>query len=425
MRFARSGEQALVQVGRAVPELILLDIDMPGIGGLETCRRLKADTRTAAVPVVFVTRFGDEASEIAALDAGAADFMSKPLTATRVLARVRSQLRQRQGIDLLLHAGVKVPLLPDLGRRPRLLVVDDDSVALRAVEQALAGTEAELCFASGGAMALQAIVDAPPYLLMPDLDGWHVLAALQANDGLRSIPVIAITRAADEAHEARALAAGATDFVAKPFNPAVLQARVRNALRLRLQALSALAHERAHWRQLSDARVADIVAAAADAILAVDGDGYVRLANRAAEAPWPTRAGDPVNATGAIPVARDPGLVGCLLPSLWPGLPELLARHPSPLRCALPDPSAAPGKVVELRWSRQSHGSEQLTTLFIHDISDRERAEAAMRDTAGLEAAAHTRARMPSYIAHEIGNPLSGIVGLTQLMITRPTEALQ
>ena len=69
-------------------------------------------------------------------------------------------------------------------------------------------------------------------------------------------------------------------------------------------------------------------------------------------------------------------------------------------------------------------GGERLTLIFIHDVSDRVRAEAALRTQATLEAASLAKARMIGYIAHEIGNPLHGIVGLTRLMLAAQPEAL-
>ena len=192
------------------------------------------------------------------------------------------------------------------------------------IEHALAGCNAELCFAEDGAQALNAVVEAPPDLvlldlLMPELDGWHVLSALQASPSLRTIPVIIVTRVADDEHESKALAAGATDFIAKPFTPSVLQARMRNALRLRLQAQHALNQERIHWRRVSDERLADVVTGASEGIMLVDEEGRIRLCNRAADGWWPRLS----TVRDAQP-AQD-SLVGQRVHGTWPELPSLLA----------------------------------------------------------------------------------------------------
>ena len=89
---ARDGESALEQALYAPPELILLDVMMPGLDGYETCRRLKADPRTAAVPVIFMTALSDVHDKVRAFEAGAADYVSKPFQHEEVLARVRAHL---------------------------------------------------------------------------------------------------------------------------------------------------------------------------------------------------------------------------------------------------------------------------------------------------------------------------------------------
>lgn len=89
---ARDGESALEQAQHALPELILLDVMMPGLDGYETCRRLKAQTRTATIPVIFMTALSDVQDKVKAFEVGAADYVSKPFQYEEVLARVRAHL---------------------------------------------------------------------------------------------------------------------------------------------------------------------------------------------------------------------------------------------------------------------------------------------------------------------------------------------
>lgn len=93
--FALSGEQALDFVARTLPELILLDVQMPGMDGYEVLCRLKGDPATRDIPVIFVTAMSDSASESAALAAGARDFIHKPINPDVVRARVDVQLALR------------------------------------------------------------------------------------------------------------------------------------------------------------------------------------------------------------------------------------------------------------------------------------------------------------------------------------------
>jgi diguanylate cyclase (GGDEF)-like protein len=101
IHFATSGEEALRQVARHEPDLILLDVDMPGLGGHATCAALKADPASAELPVIFVTSCADTASETQALALGAVDFIHKPVNAPVVLARVKTHLALKQKSDQL------------------------------------------------------------------------------------------------------------------------------------------------------------------------------------------------------------------------------------------------------------------------------------------------------------------------------------
>ncbi|WP_028079588.1 GGDEF domain-containing response regulator [Solimonas soli] len=93
--LASSGEEALALSAADTPNLILLDVEMPGIGGLETCRRLRARPATASVPVIFVTSHDEPEYEAAGLLAGATDFIGKPVHPDVVRMRVRTQLQLR------------------------------------------------------------------------------------------------------------------------------------------------------------------------------------------------------------------------------------------------------------------------------------------------------------------------------------------
>jgi diguanylate cyclase (GGDEF)-like protein len=98
---ATGGAQALAMCIANPPDLVLLDVQMPGIDGLETCRRLRACEQTRAIPVIFVTGNSSAAEEEACWAAGAADFVTKPINPTTLRNRVRSQLTLREQADQL------------------------------------------------------------------------------------------------------------------------------------------------------------------------------------------------------------------------------------------------------------------------------------------------------------------------------------
>jgi putative two-component system response regulator len=100
-RVANSGERALNIACGDAPDLVLLDIMMPGMDGYEVCRRLKADPRTCDVPVIFLTAKAEVADEQKGFDVGAVDYITKPISAPIVLARVKTHLTLKAAADFL------------------------------------------------------------------------------------------------------------------------------------------------------------------------------------------------------------------------------------------------------------------------------------------------------------------------------------
>ncbi|HEY9614237.1 sensor histidine kinase [Allocoleopsis sp.] len=94
--IAKSGESALEKVQEALPDLILLDVMMPGIDGFETCRRLKADPRTKDIPVIFMTVLSEVLDKVKGLKLGAVDYITKPIEQEEVLARITVHLELRK-----------------------------------------------------------------------------------------------------------------------------------------------------------------------------------------------------------------------------------------------------------------------------------------------------------------------------------------
>jgi putative two-component system response regulator len=104
LRTARDGASALAECATFRPDLILLDVLMPGMTGLEVCRRIKATPETRLTPVVLITGLSDTEDRIQGINAGADDFLSKPIDFNELLARTRSLLRLKQYTDELENA---------------------------------------------------------------------------------------------------------------------------------------------------------------------------------------------------------------------------------------------------------------------------------------------------------------------------------
>jgi two-component system phosphate regulon response regulator PhoB len=110
-----TGEDALLAAHNKLPDIIVLDLMLPGVDGLEVCRRLKADPKTSGIPVVMLTAKGDEADVVAGLELGAADYVTKPFSPRVLTARIRAVLRRGESgeatgavirvKDLAIHPG--------------------------------------------------------------------------------------------------------------------------------------------------------------------------------------------------------------------------------------------------------------------------------------------------------------------------------
>ena len=405
-RFATTGEAALRIARETTPDLILLDVDMPGMTGLDVCEALKADPVLARVPIIFVTSHDAPALEVAALQNGAADFVTKPLVAAQLMARVRAQLNATTHLNDLKNAQLPLDAIrPNGAQTPRILIVDDDIAAIHILHHTLA-TMGDFHFAKTGEKALELARRLVPDLIlldahMPGIDGFDVCKSLKADAAFRHVPIVFVTRFSDPRYEMRAFDLGAADFIAKPYTAAVLQARVRNLLDLKRRTDAELQAAREHWRRIGDARVADIVGAASDAIVTYNAQDEVVLINAAACRMFGVghaqTVGSPVQVLLGDAASRD----------------ERGQREAGRATMTRADGSRFPAEVSA---SRVGGGTDRLTTVMLRDISDRERLEAETRSRIEAETASRTKTSMMSYIAHEMGNPLNALLGFAQLM---------
>ena len=114
---ADGGRAGLEAASRDVPDLILLDVDMPDMSGFDMCRALKSRTELCMIPVIFLSGSGDARSKVRGLDMGAVDYVSKPFDAFELCARVRAALRTKRLQDLLVRYAQLDPLTELLNRR--------------------------------------------------------------------------------------------------------------------------------------------------------------------------------------------------------------------------------------------------------------------------------------------------------------------
>ena len=134
VRPAINGTLALKAAQKAAPDLMLLDVQMPGLDGYEVCRQLKADAQTRAIPVIFISALDDVLDKVEAVQVGGVDYITKPFQIEEVLARVENQLalhQQREAIASLLARNEQLLALANHELRPRLDQIAAWAVALR------------------------------------------------------------------------------------------------------------------------------------------------------------------------------------------------------------------------------------------------------------------------------------------------------
>jgi adenylate cyclase len=150
---AASGEEALTRVAARQPDLVLLDIVMPGMDGYEVCRRLRGDEATEMLPVVMITASGEQ-EKVAALEAGADDFITKPLDQAELLARIRSLVRIKQYQDQIQSQAVQ---LEDWNRQLEERVNEQVQELIRVgrLKRFLAPQLADLIVSSGDEAVLE------------------------------------------------------------------------------------------------------------------------------------------------------------------------------------------------------------------------------------------------------------------------------
>src|SRR3990170_3396170 len=146
---AHSGAEALAACERAECDIVLLDVMMPDMDGFEVCRRLKNNPATHHIPVVMVTALDQPSDRVTGLQAGADDFLTKPVSDVALIARVRSLTRLKMMTDELRmravtsrEIGIQNPELEavtETGRNGRILVVDDRKVSFERLVMMLEG----------------------------------------------------------------------------------------------------------------------------------------------------------------------------------------------------------------------------------------------------------------------------------------------
>jgi two-component system, cell cycle response regulator len=241
---AFSGAEALTKMEACDPDIVLLDVMMPGMDGFEVCRRIKANPKTAHIPVVMVTALDQSIDRVTGLEAGADDFLTKPVDDSALFARVRSLVRLKMMTDELRmrettgHSmGLVDPAtsLTDAGISGRILVIEDrpESVAWFVGALQPANTvaavdtfEEALVRVRGGDYDLIIVS-----LGMRGFDGLRLCSQLRSLPEGRNVPILVVVSDGDRRKLNQALEMGVNDYLTRPVDKNELVARVRTQLR--------------------------------------------------------------------------------------------------------------------------------------------------------------------------------------------------
>jgi two-component system, cell cycle response regulator len=242
---AYNGPEALERIRSEAPDIVLLDVMMPGMDGFEVCKRIRSDPATMHIPVVMITALSDAADRVRGLEAGADDFLTKPVNDLALFARVRSLVRLKMMMDEwrlrestsgqlgVLSANAPVE---ESASGARVLIVEDSVIDLEKVAETLKrdddrASAADTC---GGALERALAEDFDLIVVSLTLmneDGLRLCSHLRSHEKTRHTPVLLIADEGEMARVAKGLELGANDYLLKPIDRNELLARVRTQVR--------------------------------------------------------------------------------------------------------------------------------------------------------------------------------------------------
>jgi two-component system cell cycle response regulator len=240
---AMSGPEALEICAQGQCDIVLLDVMMPDMDGFEVCRRIKSNPTTAHVPVVILTALDQPSDRVAGLQAGADDFLTKPVNEIALTTRVKSLVRLKMLTDeLMMRAtttgGLGLEVMDPAGMNGevgRILLVEDQRATVERIVTTLsaehtvdheASPQEALFKAADGDYDL-AVVS----LDLENIDGLRLCSQLRSLDRTRMVPILVIVGPDDDARLLRGLDIGVNDYLTRPIERNEMLARVRTQVR--------------------------------------------------------------------------------------------------------------------------------------------------------------------------------------------------
>ena len=203
---AWDGEAGWEALRQRRPDVLLTDVEMPKLDGFELCRRVKGDTRTRDIPVVICSSLGQAENLERGFDAGADDYLVKPVLAAELTSRLTTLLASRLAAE-----------------RERILIVDDSAAIRHLVADCLRRQGFSVETAVDGQDGYEKAAKKPPDLVLTDYDmprmtGFQLVMALRNNPETRDVPLVMLTARDSSRDQAQMRAAGLTSYLVKPFS---------------------------------------------------------------------------------------------------------------------------------------------------------------------------------------------------------------
>ena len=242
---ARSGPEALELCAEEGADVVLLDVMMPGMDGFEVCRRLKADPKTRHIPVIMVTALDQPSDKVNGLEAGADDFLTKPVDDIALITRVKNLARLKTLTDeMLMRASTSEQMGisgedgagdQDAGKGGRIMLVEDHQRSAERIMTTLVG-EQQIIHEPDPQKALLTLPETDLDLLIVSLslsgtDGLRLCSQVRSLDRIRHLPILILVEPGDDARLLRGLDMGVNDYIVRPIDKNEMLARIRTQIK--------------------------------------------------------------------------------------------------------------------------------------------------------------------------------------------------
>ena len=241
---AKNGFEAIEVAQEVLPDLILLDVMMPQMDGFETCERLKNDPKTSAIPVVMVTALTEQEDRVKGLDAGADDFITKPIDEFHLFARVRSLIRIKELFDELIlrdktmdgFGGGKELSLNDIDSfKAKIVIIDDDVFEVKRIKEKLESQGHEIIIFDPDE-PVDKLLDVEFDLvivstMLDEKNGLRISVEIKGMQNKKRVPVIILVDEDNKEIMLKGLQVGIDDYILEPLDVNELVARTKTLLR--------------------------------------------------------------------------------------------------------------------------------------------------------------------------------------------------